>query len=244
MLGRPGITPSSIEDMRALRAQGHSLRVIADKLGVGRGTVEKYTKGIETPWTQRAPSRHKSGVDLRCSRQHVPSVRSNDESTVPPPARASTKSPGQSISAGTASQRTRSSQQAAAIARTDAGEDGTLLPKLGLGSGQPGTEKRAGGADPRSRPDHDARPCARDRLRRGGPGAVEARHHELAQRWRDTAEGQFPRALSQADRLRGPGIAVQRSGETGADHLRALAGAGRDRKAGTVGGSAPREPSR
>ena len=83
VLGRPGITPSSIEDMRALRAQGHSLRVIADKLGVGRGTVEKYTKGIETPWTQRAPSRHESGVDLRCSRQHVPSVRSNDEPDYP-----------------------------------------------------------------------------------------------------------------------------------------------------------------
>ena len=67
VLGPPGITPSSIEDMRALRAQGHGLRVIADRLGVGRGTVEKYTKGIEAPWTQRAPSCHKSGVHL-CAR--------------------------------------------------------------------------------------------------------------------------------------------------------------------------------
>jgi transposase len=40
-----------IEDMRVLRCEGHSLRVIAGKLGVGRGTVEKYTKGIESPWT-------------------------------------------------------------------------------------------------------------------------------------------------------------------------------------------------
>src|SRR3954454_5753244 len=40
VLGRPEITPSLIEDMKALRMQGHSLRVIADKLGVGRGTVE------------------------------------------------------------------------------------------------------------------------------------------------------------------------------------------------------------
>src|SRR3954471_6921473 len=48
--GRPEPSPSLIEDMKALRRQGHSLRVIAGKLGVGRGTVEKYTKGIESPW--------------------------------------------------------------------------------------------------------------------------------------------------------------------------------------------------
>ena len=50
VLGRPEPSPSLIEDMKALRAQGHSLRVIAGKLGVGRGTVEKYTKGVESPW--------------------------------------------------------------------------------------------------------------------------------------------------------------------------------------------------
>jgi DNA invertase Pin-like site-specific DNA recombinase len=43
-LGRPVISPSLIEDMRGMRAKGHSLRYIADQLGVGRGTVEKYTK--------------------------------------------------------------------------------------------------------------------------------------------------------------------------------------------------------
>src|ERR687886_296472 len=47
VLGRPEMTRSLIEDMKALRVQGHSLRVIADRLGVGRGTVEKYTKGVE-----------------------------------------------------------------------------------------------------------------------------------------------------------------------------------------------------
>jgi DNA invertase Pin-like site-specific DNA recombinase len=44
-LGRPEVDPFLIEDMRSLRAEGHSLRFIADRLGVGRGTVEKYTKG-------------------------------------------------------------------------------------------------------------------------------------------------------------------------------------------------------
>lgn len=48
--GRPEPSPSLIEDMKALRQQGHSLRVITEKLRVGRGTVEKYTKGIEAPW--------------------------------------------------------------------------------------------------------------------------------------------------------------------------------------------------
>src|SRR3954453_11316217 len=47
--GQDFLCPVLIEDMKVLRMQGHSLRVIADKLGVGRGTVEKYTKGIETP---------------------------------------------------------------------------------------------------------------------------------------------------------------------------------------------------
>src|SRR3954454_4592844 len=32
VLGRPEVTPSLIEDMKALRVQGHSLRVIAEKL--------------------------------------------------------------------------------------------------------------------------------------------------------------------------------------------------------------------
>ena len=51
VLGRPEIVPSLVEDMKALRREGYSLQVIADRLGVGRGTVEKYTKGIEAPWT-------------------------------------------------------------------------------------------------------------------------------------------------------------------------------------------------
>jgi DNA invertase Pin-like site-specific DNA recombinase len=45
-LGRPEMSPSLIEDMKGLRAKGHSLRFIADQLGVGRGTVEKYVKGV------------------------------------------------------------------------------------------------------------------------------------------------------------------------------------------------------
>ena len=53
ILGRPEITPSIIEDMKVLRAQGHSLRVIADRLGVGRGTVEKYVKGIESKYIEK-----------------------------------------------------------------------------------------------------------------------------------------------------------------------------------------------
>ena len=57
MLGRPEITPSLTEDMKTLREQGHNLRVIADKLGVARGTVANYTKGIEAPWGQRAMDR-------------------------------------------------------------------------------------------------------------------------------------------------------------------------------------------
>lgn len=47
-LGRPTITPSLIGDIRGLRAQGHSLRRIAEQLGVGRGTVEKYVKEPKT----------------------------------------------------------------------------------------------------------------------------------------------------------------------------------------------------
>jgi DNA invertase Pin-like site-specific DNA recombinase len=45
-LGRPAITPTLVEDMRSMRTQGHSLRFIADQLGVGRGTVEKYVKSL------------------------------------------------------------------------------------------------------------------------------------------------------------------------------------------------------
>jgi DNA invertase Pin-like site-specific DNA recombinase len=51
-LGRPEISPSLIEDMKSLRSKGHSLRVIADRLGVGRGTVEKYTKDIESQYKE------------------------------------------------------------------------------------------------------------------------------------------------------------------------------------------------
>jgi transposase len=40
------MTPTLIEDMRSMRAEGHSLRFIADQLGVGRGTVEKYVKAM------------------------------------------------------------------------------------------------------------------------------------------------------------------------------------------------------
>jgi DNA invertase Pin-like site-specific DNA recombinase len=49
-LGRPEISPGLIEDMKSLRSKGHSLRVIADRLGVGRGTVEKYTKEIDSQY--------------------------------------------------------------------------------------------------------------------------------------------------------------------------------------------------
>jgi biotin operon repressor len=41
-------SPSLIEDIKAMRAKKHSLRFIADKLGVGRGTVEKYTKEVRS----------------------------------------------------------------------------------------------------------------------------------------------------------------------------------------------------
>jgi DNA invertase Pin-like site-specific DNA recombinase len=44
--GRPEVTSSLIADMRALRAQGHSLRFIGDRLGVGLGTVAKYVKAV------------------------------------------------------------------------------------------------------------------------------------------------------------------------------------------------------
>jgi DNA invertase Pin-like site-specific DNA recombinase len=42
-LGPPPISARLIEDIRALRAEGHSQRVIAGMLGVGKGTVQKYT---------------------------------------------------------------------------------------------------------------------------------------------------------------------------------------------------------
>src|SRR4051812_21823595 len=40
VLGRPEIVPSLVEDKKALRREGYRLRIIADWLGVGRGTVE------------------------------------------------------------------------------------------------------------------------------------------------------------------------------------------------------------
>lgn len=43
-MGHPPITSRLIDDIRALRAQGHSQRVIAKELGVGKGTVQKYTR--------------------------------------------------------------------------------------------------------------------------------------------------------------------------------------------------------
>jgi DNA invertase Pin-like site-specific DNA recombinase len=51
-LGRPITSPSLVEDVKAMRAKGHSLRFIADQLGVGRGTVEKYVKAA--PQSSRA----------------------------------------------------------------------------------------------------------------------------------------------------------------------------------------------
>jgi DNA invertase Pin-like site-specific DNA recombinase len=41
---RPSVDEGTIERMRKLRTEGHSLRWIAEEVGVGRGTVEKYTK--------------------------------------------------------------------------------------------------------------------------------------------------------------------------------------------------------
>jgi DNA invertase Pin-like site-specific DNA recombinase len=51
-LGRPVTSPSLIKDIKAMRTKGHSLRFIADQLGVGRGTAEKYTKGIESQYKE------------------------------------------------------------------------------------------------------------------------------------------------------------------------------------------------
>jgi DNA invertase Pin-like site-specific DNA recombinase len=45
-LSRPTVDEWTIDRMRKLRAEGHSLRWIAEEVGVGRGTVEKYVKGV------------------------------------------------------------------------------------------------------------------------------------------------------------------------------------------------------
>ena len=45
-LSRPTVDEWTIERIRKLRAEGHSLRWIAEEVGVGKGTVEKYVKGI------------------------------------------------------------------------------------------------------------------------------------------------------------------------------------------------------
>ena len=51
-LGRPEIPPSLIEDIKILRKEGHSVRVIARRLGVGRGTVERAVKGISSQYVE------------------------------------------------------------------------------------------------------------------------------------------------------------------------------------------------
>jgi DNA invertase Pin-like site-specific DNA recombinase len=45
-LSRPTVDEWAIQRMRKLRAEGHSLRWIAEEVGVGRGTVEKYVKRV------------------------------------------------------------------------------------------------------------------------------------------------------------------------------------------------------
>ena len=45
-LSRPTVDEWTIERMSKLRAKGHSLRWIAEEVGVGKGTVEKYVKGV------------------------------------------------------------------------------------------------------------------------------------------------------------------------------------------------------
>jgi DNA invertase Pin-like site-specific DNA recombinase len=46
-LTRPSLDSATIVRIRALRADGHSLRWIAEEVGVGRGTVEKYVKAVQ-----------------------------------------------------------------------------------------------------------------------------------------------------------------------------------------------------
>src|SRR3954453_18068721 len=98
------------------------------------------------PSAERTPGLpcYRSRDDLRCSRQHPSSVRSNDETTASSTAGAVTNSIGQNISTGAAFERRQNTPQAAAIGRANA----TLLPRLPLGSGQTGTKKQARGADP------------------------------------------------------------------------------------------------
>lgn len=43
-ISRPPVDPTTVARIRLLRADGHSLRWIAEEVGVGRGTVEKYVK--------------------------------------------------------------------------------------------------------------------------------------------------------------------------------------------------------
>ncbi len=45
--GRPSIPEEDINKMIELRRQGWTLRKIGEYMGVGKSTVEKYTKGIE-----------------------------------------------------------------------------------------------------------------------------------------------------------------------------------------------------
>jgi DNA invertase Pin-like site-specific DNA recombinase len=52
-LSRPNVDETTLERIRYLRSEAggsHSLRWIAEEMGVGRGTVEKYTREIESPW--------------------------------------------------------------------------------------------------------------------------------------------------------------------------------------------------
>src|SRR3954468_5792331 len=50
---RPKVDEATIEHMRYLRSEAggsHSLRWIAEEVGVGRGTVERAVKGVESKW--------------------------------------------------------------------------------------------------------------------------------------------------------------------------------------------------
>jgi transposase len=47
-----------IEDMKGMRAKGHSLRFIAEEFGVGRGTAEKYTKAQNGKRRSRRGNEH------------------------------------------------------------------------------------------------------------------------------------------------------------------------------------------
>lgn len=45
--GRKPISKEKVKEIRQKRLEGHSVRSIAKMVGVGRGTVERYIKGLE-----------------------------------------------------------------------------------------------------------------------------------------------------------------------------------------------------